>query len=98
MKNDDDPAMRVCMFCGSPRPEELLPQCAHGMVAIVRGKERRLAARLHVEFRAMHAARVALFAAVHLAGAKGEADIDDAPQFEDAGDNVVPLHDRAILL
>lgn len=56
-KNDNEPVMRICAFCGSPRPEELLPQCAHGLVAIVRGKERQAFARLHVAFQAMPSTR-----------------------------------------
>lgn len=95
--NHDDPAIRVCIYCGSPRPEELLQQCAHGIVATVRGKERRAAAQLFVEFQAMHAARAALIARLDVAVANGTATIDHAPAFDDAGDNVVPLHDRIVM-
>lgn len=95
---DDDPAMRVCIYCGSPRPEELLTQCAHGIVATVRGNERRAAARLFVDFQAMHAARAAFITKLEAAVENGKATIDHTPAFDDAGDNVVPLHDRAILL
>lgn len=96
--SDDDPAMRVCIFCGSPKPEELLPQCAHGIVATVKGNERRAAAQLFVAFQAMHAARAALVAKLDEAVANGTAKIDDAPAFDDAGENVVPLHDRVVMV
>lgn len=98
MNRHDDPAIRVCIYCGSPNPEELLPQCAHGIVATVRGAERRAAAQLHVEFRAMHAARAALITKLDDAVAKGRATIDHMPPFEDAGDNVIPLHLRTIAI
>lgn len=94
----DDPAIRVCIYCASPRPEELLPQCAHGIVATVRGAERRAAAQLFVEFQAMHAARAAFIAKLDRAVANGTATIDHAPAFDDAGENVVPLHERAIMV
>lgn len=92
----DDPAMRICAFCGSPRPEELLPQCAHGLVAIVRGKERQAFARLHVAFQAMHAQRAAAVVLLGNAVDKGNATIDHAPAFDDAGTNVIPLHERSV--
>jgi hypothetical protein len=96
--NLDDPAIRVCIYCGSPRPEELLPQCAHGIVATVRGNERRAAARLFVDFQTMHASRAAFITKLGLAVEKGTATIDHAPAFDHAGDNVVPLHDRDVLV
>jgi len=95
---DADPAMRVCIFCGSPKPQELLPQCAHGIVAMVRGDERRVMARPFVAFQAMHAQREAVIAMLDKAIAKGAATIDHAPTFDDAGGNVIPLHDRAIVI
>jgi hypothetical protein len=98
MKRDDDPAIRICIYCGSPRPEELLPQCAHGIVATVRGNERRASAQLFVEFQAMHAARAAFIAKLDRAVATGTATIDHAPAFDDAGQNVIPLHDRTIMV
>lgn len=96
--NDNDPAMRVCTFCGSPRPEELLPQCAHGIVAVVRGDERRVMARLFVAFQAMHAQRAAVIAMLDKAMTNGRATIDHAPTFDDAGANVISMYDRAILI
>lgn len=99
MRHDEkDPAIRVCIYCGSPRPEELLQQCAHGIVATVRGAERRAAAQLFVEFQAMHAARAALMIKLDKAVESGRATIDHAPAFDDVGENVVPLHDRAIIV
>lgn len=96
-KNDNDLAMRVCAFCGSPRPEELLPQCAHGLVAIVCGKERRAFARLFVAFQVMHAQRAAALVLLGNAVDKGTATRDRAPAFDYVGENVIPLHDRDIL-
>jgi len=96
MSSHDNPTIRVCIYCGSPRPEELLPQCAHGIVAMVRGNERRAAAQLFVEFQAMHAARRNLIAKLDRAVANGTAKIDHAPAFDDAGENVVPLHERMV--
>jgi hypothetical protein len=98
MKRDDDPAIRVCIYCGSPRPEELLPQCAHGIVATVRGNERRAAARLFVDFQTMHASRAAFIERLDEAVANGMATIDHAPAFDDVGDNVVPMHDRVVMV
>ena len=95
---DNDPAIRVCIYCGSPNPEELLPQCAHGIVATVLGKERRAAARLWVAFRDMHAARANLVHALDEAVSKGRATVDASPGFNDAGENVVPLHNRVVYL
>jgi len=97
-QTNDDPAMRGCIYCGSPKPQELLPQCAHGIVATVRGDERRAMARLFVAFQAMHAQRAAVIAMLDKAVAKGAATIDHAPTFDDAGDNVIPLHNRAIMI
>lgn len=97
-RTEDDPAIRVCIFCGSPKPQELLPQCAHGIVAVVRGDERRVMARLFVAFQAMHAQRAAVMVVLDKAVANGRATIDHAPTFDDAGDNVIPLHDRAIVI
>ena len=97
-KAEDDPAIRVCIFCGSPKPQELLPQCAHGIVATVRGDERRAMARLHVAFQAMHAQRAAVMVVLGNAVTNGTASIDHAPMFDDAGDNVIPLHDRMIAI
>jgi hypothetical protein len=97
-RNDDDFAIRVCIYCGSPRPEELLQQCAHGIVATVRGAERRAAAQLFVEFQAMHAARAALMMKLDKAVESGRATIDHAPAFDNAGENVVPFHERAIII
>jgi hypothetical protein len=94
----DAESVRVCIFCGSPRPEELLPQCAHGIVATVRGNERRVAARLFVAFQAVHAQRAAMVTTLDLAVAKGTATVDHAPEFESAGNNVIPMHDRGVLL
>ena len=98
MSNHDDLAIRVCIYCGSPRPEELLPQCAHGIVATVRGNERRAAAQLLVEFQAMHAARRNLMVKLDRAVENGTAKIDHAPAFDDAGENVIPLHERTIMI
>jgi hypothetical protein len=98
MKHDDDHAIRVCIFCGSPKPEELLAQCAHGIVATVRGNERRVAARLFVAFQGLHAQRAAMISTLDQAVAKGTAKVDHAPAFDDAGDNVIPFHDRYIIV
>ena len=94
----EDPPIRVCIYCGSPNPEELLPQCAHGIVATVRGKERRAAAQLWVAFRDMHAARANLVDALDEAVSKGQATMDASPGFNDAGENVVPLHNREVVI
>lgn len=94
--NDNDPAMRVCTFCGSPRPEELLPQCAHGLVAIVRGKERQALARVHVAFQALYAQRAAAMVLLGNAVTKGTATIDHAPAFDNVGDNVISMYDRDV--
>lgn len=87
----------VCMFCGSPRPEELLPQCAHGLVVAVQGPELEAAAMLHEAFQEMHARRVVLIRRLDNAIANGTAKIDHAPAFKSAGDNVIPLHKRRAL-
>jgi hypothetical protein len=67
-------------------------------VATVRGKERRAAAQLWVAFRDMHAARANLVDALDEAVSKGRATMDASPGFNDAGENVVPLHNRVVYL
>lgn len=87
--------VRVCMFCGSPRPEELLPQCAHGIVVAVQGPELKAAAMLHEAFQDLHAVRVLLIRRLDNAIANGTAKI--VPAFKPAGENVIPLHRRRAL-
>lgn len=96
--NDDElePA-RVCIFCGSSRPEELLQQCAHGLVATVQGNERKVAARLHVAFQALHAQRAAMMVSLDAAVARGAASIDKAPSIAFAGDNLIPMYERDVI-
>lgn len=96
--SEQETAVRVCYFCGSTQPQELLPQCAHGIVVEVSGNELKVGARLHVAFQQLHAQRAAFISAVQLAVKKGTATIDRSPEFSDAGENVVSFYDRTVLL
>jgi len=89
--------VNVCCYCGSIRPEDPEPYCAHGRTARVQGDARKAAARLWIANQALLAHRKAFESALADDVKAGRAKVDTLPLVRSPGDNVCFLQDRGVL-
>ena len=89
--------VNVCCYCGSIRPEDPEPYCAHGRTAKVQGEARQAAAQLWIAFQAVDARRMAFAEALAEDVKAGRVKVEEFPLVRSPGENVVFLQDRGVL-
>ena len=89
-------SINICVFCGSQKPENLAPNCAHGKTARVQGDAARAAARLWLVLQSVESHRADLHNELERAEKAGLATSDSCPPVRPHG-NVVFLQDREIV-